>query len=355
MKTFALKKRWLIAGVFWLLLGLTFWSQVMRDYPHLPTLYTVCLIILSSMVCAHLLSDVLLPKAMANGGMRFFALSFIVITLLMAFILAGGTVGLYWFFVHGSVYDSAALMRDNGIFWIKLTGTLPLAILINGAACGLTFYREHEKIEKNHTLLQQVHLESQLRLLQDQINPHLMFNVLNHIHILMQKNVGLAGTLLIKFSDILRYQLYECNSESVGLEREVKYLKDLVDIEKIRWGDELQVDCCWNINDGRAQIAPLLLVPFVENAFKHVARLPSKKGFVNLNLQQLGQELVFVIENSSSVQQPRKHNNHGLGLENVRKRLELLYPASHELNIEKTMELFSVKLNIALPVKTSEL
>lgn len=348
MKSINLNKRWLIAAVFWLLLGLTFWSQIVRDYPRLPALYTVFLIILCCMLAAHTLSDVLLPRAMKSGKMGVFAFQFTVLTLFIGFVLAGATVGLYWFFVHGSVYDTVALMEDNGRFWFKLNGTIPLTILINGAACGLTFYREHSKIEKNHALLQQVHLEAQLRLLQDQINPHLMFNVLNHIHILMQKNVGLASTLLIKFSDMLRYQLYESNSELVGLEREVRYLKDLVAIEKIRWGDELQVDCRWNVNDGHMKIAPLLLVPFVENAFKHVSRLPSKKGFVSLNLQQLGRELVFIIENSCSVQQPRKANSHGLGLENVKKRLELLYQGKYELNIEKTTDLFSVKLNIEL-------
>ncbi|KIO75112.1 hypothetical protein TH53_22510 [Pedobacter lusitanus] len=351
MKTFTFNKRWLIIGGFWIVLEIAFWAQVLRDYPLIPATYVATVITLASMISAHTLSDLLLPKAMLTGKMKVFAIQCVLLTLFLAAAIGGAAVSCYWLFLHGTPYDSLGRIIAFDDFWLKMGSAVPSAVLINATACGLRFYEEHGKIEKNHALLQQAHLEAQLRILQDQINPHLMFNVLNHIHILMQKNVDLASVLLVKFSDILRYQLYECNRESVLLDREVQYLKDLVAVEKIRWGEELKVVCIWNIQDGKRDIVPLLLVPFVENAFKHVSRLPMEKGYVTLILNQENDQLIFTIENSSSVQQPRKGNSHGLGLENVRKRLELLYPTQHQLNIDKTNHTFNVALTIHLHPK----
>ncbi|MDR1224427.1 MAG: histidine kinase [Tannerella sp.] len=181
-----------------------------------------------------------------------------------------------------------------------------------------------------------------------QINPHLMFNVLNHIHILMKKNVDMADDLLMRYSDILRYQLYECNRETVSLKREVDYLKDVVEVEKMRWGKELNVDCSWNIGNRETNITPLLLVPFVENAFKHVSRLPSETGYVKITHRQEGNTLRLTVENSRTGQAPQKKSASGLGLENVKKRLEILYPGKHELLIRKTDTVYKTTLIITL-------
>ncbi|MBB5645239.1 sensor histidine kinase [Pedobacter cryoconitis] len=351
MKIRIFNKHWLIVATFWIILEIAFWTQMIRDYPLILATSVSFVIMISSIISAHTLSDFLLPKAMATGKMKVFAIQCFFITLFLSSVFAGAAVGCYWLFLHGTKYDTVGRMLAYSDFWLKLGSAIPSAILINATACGIRFYQEHGKIEKNHARLQQAHLEAQLRILQDQINPHLMFNVLNHIHILMQKNVELASVLLVKFSDILRYQLYECNRETVLLEREVQYLKDLVAVEKIRWGDELKVDCVWNIKDGKRNIVPLLLVPFVENAFKHVSRLPMEKGYVTLMLSQQGNELIFTLENSASVQQPRQGNSHGLGLENVRKRLILLYPQQHQLSIDKTINTFKVALTIQLSQK----
>jgi len=351
MKTIIFNKNRIITIVFWAILGGAFLSQMTHDFPILPATYVTLILFSGAIASAHILGDRLLPHAMANGKMKTFVVQGLLLTLLLNFIVSGSSVGIYWLLIHGTPTDSESIRISYSNFWRTAISAIPSAVLINSTACGLRFYQEHEKIEKNHALLKQEHLVAQLRILQDQINPHLMFNVLNHIHILMQKNVELASVLLVKFSDILRYQLYECNQESVLLEREVQYLKDLVAVERIRWGDELKVDCIWNIKDGKRHILPLLLVPFVENAFKHVSRPPHEKGYVTLILKQQDDELIFTIENSNSVQQPRKNNSHGLGLENVKKRLELLYPHQHQLNIEKTTHLFSVALTIQLHQK----
>jgi len=252
------------------------------------------------------------------------------------------------FEVPGFRPDALSKLPFAEYVWFRIYTSIPAALLINATACGLRFYQEHNVIEKKHALLKQSHLEAQIKILQDQINPHLMFNVLNHIHILMQRNVDLASELLIKFSDILRYQLYECNREYVLLEREIKYLKDLVGVEQIRWGNELDVDCKWEIQNGSLQIAPLLLMPLIENAFKHVSRLPHEKGYVHLLCKQEQNNLTLKIENSYTEQYKIITNNHGLGLENVRKRLSIQYPDHYNLIIEKTENKFTIILNLVL-------
>ena len=220
--------------------------------------------------------------------------------------------------------------------------------MINIIFCVLRFINEHYRMAQEHAKLQRVHLEDELRLLRSQINPHLMFNVLNHIHILMKKDADKADDLLMRYSDVLRYQLYEANRETVSLGKEIDYLKDVVDVETVRWGAELKVDSSWSVEDTAVKISPLLLIPFVENAFKHVSRLPSEIGYVNIALDQRGNTLRFVVENSRSGQAPRKKNASGLGLENARKRLNLLYPGKHELLVQKTETVYKTTLIITL-------
>ncbi|ULT23745.1 histidine kinase [Sphingobacterium sp. E70] len=180
-----------------------------------------------------------------------------------------------YFIMHSQVLSED---ERNTLLFVQCYKSIPSSLLINGTACGIRFYQEHANIQQDHSQLQQNFLESQLKILQDQVNPHFMFNVLNHIHILMKKNVDMADFLLLKFSDILRYQLYECNQSFVLLSRELQYLQNFITIEQMRWGDELEVDCNWSQSTEDLHIAPLMLICFVENAFKHVDRLPNQKA-----------------------------------------------------------------------------
>jgi LytS/YehU family sensor histidine kinase len=132
------------------------------------------------------------------------------------------------------------------------------------------------------------------------------------------------------------------------LHLEIKYLKDLIAVEETRWGNELEVKSKWNIEDGQLQIAPLLLVPLIENAFKHVSRLPNQKGYVHLSCKQVNKQLIFEIENSYTEQYKIPSKSQGLGLENVKKRLAIQYSEKHELNINKTDSDFTVKVVLDL-------
>jgi len=341
-------RHWMFLVFFWCLLGFTIWGQLIEDYSFWSAFSQSVLILFCSTALAHFLSDVLLPRALRKNKMALFAIQGVIVVLLLSLCLA--TV--YAVFsnpeARSRVYPDGEDLSTLQFLWVQFYGSIPAAILINGTACGLRFYQEHNVIERNHAQLQQVHLEAQIKILQDQINPHLMFNVLNHIHILMQSNVKLASDLLVQFSDILRYQLYECNKEYVPLHLEIKYLKDLIAVEETRWGNELEVKSKWSIENGQLQIVPLLLVPLIENAFKHVSRLPKQKRYVHLSCKQLNNQLNFKIENSYTEQYKAPSKNQGLGLENVKKRLEIQYPEKHKLNIHKTDSDFTVTVVLDL-------
>ncbi len=341
-------RHWMFLVFFWCLLGFTIWGQLVEDYSFWSAFSQSVLILFFSTSLAHFLSDVLLPRALRKNKMALFALQGFGVVLLLSFCLAI----VYTVFSNPEsrirLYPDQADLSALQFLWGQFYGSIPAAILISSTACGLRFYQEHNVIERSHAELKQVHLEAQIKILQDQINPHLMFNILNHIHILMQSDVKLASDLLVQFSDILRYQLYECNKEYVPLHLEIKYLKDLIAVEETRWGNELEVKSKWNIEDGQLQIVPLLLVPLIENAFKHVSRLPDQKRYVHLSCKQHNNQLNFKIENSYTEQYKMPSTNQGLGLENVKKRLEIQYPDKHKFNIHKTDSDFTVAVVLDL-------
>lgn len=341
-------RHWIFLVFFWSLLGMTIWAQMIEDYDFLTATIQAVLVLFCSAVLAHVLSDVILPKALKQNKMNWFAVQSVIVVLLLAFCLSLIYIVFSDSVLRSRAYPEEADLDSLHFLWLRFYGNIPSAILICGTACGLRFYQEHSVIERNHAQLQQVHLEAQIKILQDQINPHLMFNILNHIHILMQSNVQLASILLVQFSDILRYQLYECNKEYVPLHLEIKYLKDLIAVEETRWGNELEVKRKWNIEDGQLQIVPLLLVPLIENAFKHVSRLPNEKGYVHLSCEQINHQLNFKIVNSYTEQYKIPSKSQGLGLENVKKRLAIQYPEKHQLNISKTNSDFTVTVTLDL-------
>jgi len=213
-------------------------------------------------------------------------------------------------------------------------------VSISITMCGLRFLFEYIKS-------QEIIHEYQLRTLQHQFTPHFMFNVLNHIHVLMESDIEIASSLLIKYSEILRYQLYNGEKESVNLKEEIQFLKDFIAVEKLRWDDKVTVTTEWKVEDENIEIPSLLFITFIENAFKHVSRSNLEKGFVYLNFEQKGGHIDFDIKNSKSLIEKRK-NYSGLGLKNIKERLQILYHNKHELSIEETNSVFHVKLILHL-------
>ncbi|UGU17405.1 histidine kinase [Sinomicrobium kalidii] len=202
--------------------------------------------------------------------------------------------------------------------------------------------------ERMNAQLKEDKVNAELQILKNQLQPHFLFNTLNNIYsIVLSGDKNGAGAIL-KLSDILSYMLYECNVDLVGLEKEVGLIENYIQLEKIRYGERL--DLSFEVDGGikGKTIAPLILIPFVENAFKHGVFENEKYSWIRIHLQTDENELTFIVENSL----PENNNGNsavksGIGLNNVKKRLELLYPEKHHLIMTKT-ETFLINLKISL-------
>ena len=188
--------------------------------------------------------------------------------------------------------------------------------------------------------------ETELKFLKSQINPHFLFNSLNSVYFLIDKENTAARQTLLQFSDLLRYQLYDCNADTIAIEKEISYLNDFIRLQKLRKDHnyEVKLDIQEGING--FQIVPLLLIPFVENAFKHISHHNNRRNFVHVEMARNNGTFSFMVENSKENIQQSTLLPGGIGLTNVKRRLELLYPEKHTLNISDDESKYRIEMEL---------
>lgn len=193
-------------------------------------------------------------------------------------------------------------------------------------------------------------LQSELNFLKSQINPHFLFNTLNSLYALTLKKSSLAPEIVLKLSEMMRYMLYECNEKTVFLSKEIQYIQNYLDLEKLRHGSKMEVHFNISGDSEDKRIAPLLLMPFIENAFKHGISSQVSQGFVNIELAIQDNDVYMCVENSKSPSVPRisEKKSGGIGLVNVKRRLSILYPDAHHLDIFESPITYKVELNLSL-------
>ncbi len=324
----------------WIFLTMVFWFRYIPDSSMLEGgLLALCI-----MLCIYpfttYLSKNLLQKAMRQKKMLLFVGQFFLVSAITALFIPAILEGFLYLEDNG-FFPPSDLILGRTPFSIMYVNAFLVALFVNFGFCGLRFHEENMKL---HDAL----FDSQLRLLHQQITPHFMFNVLNHINILMLEDVNLASSLLIKYAKILRYQLNSERNRSVKIAEEVQFLQDFIDIEKVRWGDELSINCSWKVEDNTKEFPPLLLITFIENAFKHVSRGISERAYVNISFEQMAGSIILEVENSKSGIEREKDSVSGLGLENVKKRLDILYADGYRLLIKDSATTYSTRLNIKL-------
>lgn len=186
-------------------------------------------------------------------------------------------------------------------------------------------------------------LQTELKYLRAQVNPHFLFNGLNTIYGYIDISNQQARDVLLQFSDLLRYNLYEADVDWVPLEKEALYLQNYVAIQRARSNSNLQIDLEVQIEDGTIKIAPLIFIVFVENAFKFSSRDDNNINNIKIRLQQAGKRIVFECSNSFENDMP---DQGGIGLNNVKRRLELLYKDKYELDIKTEGAVYHVQLTL---------
>jgi two-component system LytT family sensor kinase len=324
----------------WIFLTSVFWFRYIPDSSMLESGLLALCIMSSIYPFTTYLSKQLLSKAMRHKKMLLFVGQFFLVSAISS-VFIPAILYAFLYLEESGFFPSSDLLLGRSPLSIMYINAFLVALFVNFGFCGLRFHEENMKL---HEAL----VESQLQILHQQINPHFMFNVLNHINILMLEDVNLASSLLIKYSKILRYQLNSEKNRNVSIEQEVQFLKDFIDIEKVRWGTELTINCFWKVEFNSKEFPPLLLITFIENAFKHVSRGISEKAYVNISFEQRTNLICLELENSKSNLQQEKDSVSGLGLANVKKRLDILYGDDYRLTIVDSETTYSTKLVIKL-------
>ncbi len=217
-------------------------------------------------------------------------------------------------------------------------------LVLTGACFKLIF--DQIRMQRRLTEIAKEKAETELSFLKSQINPHFLFNSLNSVYFLINKDNTEARAALHKFSDMLRYQLYEGKDTMVPVEKELSYLKDYVDLQKLRKNGNCSVEFNCTTDVKGFSIEPLLLIPFVENAFKHLSHSSDKLNFVKLDVRRSNGTFYFFVENSKDNGHKTTEQPGGIGLTNVKRRLELIYPGKHELEIQESTDKYSVSLKL---------
>lgn len=239
--------------------------------------------------------------------------------------------------------------KVTGTFWERLTNTDAYLSAFKGAnlvvwvAIAIRLFKLW--YERHHAALQ-----AELDFLKSQIHPHFLFNTLNNLYALTLSNSPKSPNIVMGLSEILRYMLYECNVAHVDLKKDVEVLESYILIEKIRYEDRLDLSFTKTGDINAHQIAPLLLLPLVENAFKHGVSEKVGEAWINIDLAVKDNLLKFKVANSKAenVDQTAAKHYGKIGLENVRKRLQIIYPKAHEIKIFDEEELFVAILEINL-------
>jgi len=201
--------------------------------------------------------------------------------------------------------------------------------------------KETEQLAKEKT-------KAELQLLKAQVHPHFLFNTLNNIYFFTLTNSSQAPVMIKKLSGMLHYILHECNLPLVPLEKEIKMIRDYMALEKIRYAEQMQMTIDIKEDHGSKMIAPLLLIPFVENSFKHGASKMITQPWIKLTISIEEDRLHFIIMNSKPSTNESTSTKGNIGLKNVTKRLDLLYPGKHELNIVSEPDSYTVYLSLQL-------
>lgn len=324
--------------VFWVLLFFVWYYLRFEDYSttRKALLITALKVAdLALMVC--ITNYLLIPKLLYKKKYVVFTISFILLVVTSSVLKMN---------IIGHILNAPDLLSWTSGWKSKIYNNIipHFFLVIAGAAIKLMI--DYIWMQQRISEMAKEKAETELNFLKSQINPHFLFNSLNTIYFQIDKNNAGAREALHKFSDMLRYQLYEMNGDSIPVEKEISYLKDYVDLQRLRKDDNYSVTFTCSKDVKGFSIKPLLLIPFVENAFKHISHYTDRKNFINLECNRNNGTFHFCLENSMDKSDHSKEKNGGIGLNNVKRRLELLYPDKHKLEIKEGKDSYKVNLEI---------
>jgi hypothetical protein len=283
------------------------------------------------------ISNIAIPKLLLKGKYLVF------LGAIICWLFVGWFLSVYFLrYVSAPVLDLMHKPHGDGYAWQCFLCVLTTSACFSSLSLGKQWLLK----QKEFLQAQQEKITAELQLLKAQVHPHFLFNTLNNIYAFSLDRSSKTPELILKLSSLLSYMLYDCKAEEVKLEKEVEIMKDYIGLEKERYGNTLEIS--WTVEGDISDkfISPLLMLPFLENAFKHGASEQIEKPWMGVDISVSNNILKFKIANSKN--EFVSHSNNGIGINNVKKRLEFLYPEKYELKINDEGDFFAVSLMVKL-------
>jgi two-component system, LytTR family, sensor kinase len=322
--------------IFWCLVTLWIHHGNLMAYQNNALPFTIGLVV-CNLMCAWLVVEVLTPNFFDKRRYLLFCLACLGLVLMASLLYL--TVQYLFVFTKQHKISFYALRL--------LTCTIDNFIVLTVFTSYYLIY--HVFSSQNITLRKEKELINyELQNLRQQMSPHFIFNAINSIYISMDVQPKLAKENLMQFSELLRHQLYESQNEYIALDKELDFLDKYIAIEKLRKEDTLWIETNIEHTNSKAQIPPMLLQPFIENAFKYVSsRLPD--NYIKITLSTSSTTLRFNIKNSMEVQLPERPK--AIGIKTVSRRLQLIYPKNHQLNIDSNIDHNYYEVTLQIPLQ----
>lgn len=234
--------------------------------------------------------------------------------------------------------------------WISPSIFFLNLIWIIGTAITFAMFKYYKNWMTSQALANEAerkHLASELQVLKAQLNPHFLFNTFNNLYVLSLQKSDKTPAAISKMSDLFHYILYECNSVEVPVSKEIKLIEDYIQLQELRYADRLSINFEKDIENPEFMIPPMLLYTFIENCFKHGCSNDPGSPWIKLRIRARNNTFSFEAENSiPNASQRMNKPEGGVGLANVKRRLELIYPGNHQLEIQKDDHLFFIRLEL---------
>ncbi len=327
--------------LFWLIKSGNLYHDLRVSWPNIPQkiiLFSVLNEIGFQILCVYITIYILIPRFFYTK--KFISYNLIAITLYVVSAIAVELIpNLYAILTTSDLNPTFNWIIVVGNFLEILTYSIIFSILVL-----VDYYYTKDKINKQK---ETDRLYSELNFLKAQLNPHFLLNAINNIYVLVEEDKDKSRDYLMKFSQLLRYQLYECSKESLTLKEELEFIKNYINFEKIRLEDNINLEIKFPTDYNQdIKIAPLLIIPFIENCFKHVSHDSSKENCIYISIEIANSDFILITKNTYENKTTKQEG--GVGLKNVERRLELLYPENHSLEINQLENYYITELQIKL-------
>jgi len=350
-KLIAQKSNWALQLTYWFISALVMFLLFSNPEYNLQLRFVLVIFLITASYFTSLLINRYLVHRYLFEGKIFLFIYLLLAVLIIAFWIVSFSVILIIF--YSSLRMPEMLVPTRLDIFILVIGNLLVVIIAVGIHFVMESYRkllEKNRVEKEKDQTELKLKEAKLKLLQGQIHPHFLFNMLNNLYGLVSDNPQESKDTIIKLSELLDYMLYECDKPEVSLRKEIQFIENYIGLEKVRHDNNFNVQFQYPEISDDVQMTPLILFPFVENAFKHGFQ-DAENSFININLSIHNNQLEFLVENSinkSTEDKYLKQEGKGIGLKNIEERLELIYKNHYVLDIlpHEGKHLIKLKLTI---------